>query len=133
MHEYSLMERVLETVLKDLEGRGIRDASQVKELSLRVGALELHSVESFEQAFSALTKGTLLEKAALKLDVFPASYDCRACGHKGPCGDDSVDHHDPTPAAPCPKCGAVALLSGGRGVEDLSLVIEDAQNKGGVR
>ncbi|MFA6092623.1 MAG: hydrogenase maturation nickel metallochaperone HypA [Elusimicrobiota bacterium] len=126
MHEYSLMERVLEAVLKDLKARGIHEAGRVKELSMRVGALELHSEESFIQAFQALTKGTLLEGAELKLEVFPADYDCKSCGHKGPCKDEGVDHHDPTPAAECPKCGKVALLSGGRGVEDLSLLVEES-------
>jgi len=133
MHEYSLMERVIQTVLADLKSQKIQESEMVKEVSLEVGALELHSEDSFRQAFESLAKGTRLGLAKLNLKVIPARIECIRCGHKGPCEDEKVDHHDPMPCAACPSCGALTLLSGGRGVGKISLTIDTASEEAGVQ
>jgi hydrogenase nickel incorporation protein HypA/HybF len=127
MHEYALMERVLETLLAELKRQGVGAAEEVRELSLRVGALDLHSPESFEQAFQVLARGTLLERAKLNLQVAPARLECRKCGGKHTL-EAGLDHHDPLPCAPCPSCGAVNVLLDGRGVSDINVTLEKPSN-----
>jgi Zn finger protein HypA/HybF involved in hydrogenase expression len=124
MHEYSLMERILETVLENLKGQGLSSSERVREVSLRLGALEIHSEESFRQAFAVLAKGGPLEGARLNLTIEPARFEC-PCGYRGPSLGDGADIHDAMPAAPCPGCGALCLLKGGRGVDGVSVTVQD--------
>ncbi len=126
MHEYSLMEDVIESVTRDLSRRGVTQPGMVREMVLRVGGLDIHSEESFKQAFAMLVQGTVLATTALTLEIFPARMECPKCGFRGPCGDD-LDGHDPTPVAECPRCGHVSMVQGGRGIEPIQLVLEDAQ------
>jgi hydrogenase nickel insertion protein HypA len=124
VHEYSLMQSVMEAILKELPGKNLTGAEEIREVMLKVGALELHSEESFKQAFSVLAQGTPLEKAELKLTVVPAELVCAGCGRRAPLQEGDVDHHDPSPVVPCPACGRTAVVSGGRGVDSIQLVVE---------
>jgi hydrogenase nickel incorporation protein HypA/HybF len=124
MHEYSLMENLLKAILENLKDQSVDSSEQVKEVFIRMGALEIHSEESFRQAFTVLAKGTLVEKAVLKLELVPARFECTKCGYKEPSHGEGADIHDPTPCAPCPSCGAVNILQGGRGVEAVDLVVQ---------
>ncbi len=125
MHEISLLEEVVKIALSKLKGQGPIAAKDVKAISIEVGALELHSIESFRQAFKSLAAGTLLSEADLKVSVVPARIECISCGFKGPCEDDHVDHHDPMPCVACPRCHELTPLSGGRGVDKISLTLDE--------
>jgi len=122
MHEYSLMQGVIQAVLERLE-----PPAAVQEVTLRIGALEVHSADSCRQAYALLTKGTPLEGAQLRLVIVPAVLHCPACGFRGlaPVGDEDEDY-DPLPCAPCPACKALASLEGGRGVQGIELVLSGA-------
>ena len=125
MHEYSLMERLIEEVTENLNSKGINQPGSVSEIALRLGVLELHSEESFRQAFTMITKGTLLEGAKLDLEIIPARIQCTQCGYKGPIGVGEADCHDPSPVVECPKCGVVCSVQGGRGVDPIELEINE--------
>ncbi len=124
MHEYSLMEDVVESVTQNLEKQGVTAPGAVKEMVLRVGALDIHSEESFKQAFEMISRDTILNGTRLTLDIIPARIECRKCGYGGECRDE-LDGHDPTPVAECPQCGSVSMVQGGRGIEPIELVVED--------
>lgn len=125
MHEYSLMQRVVEMILVGLDQpEGPHDGS-VKEVILKVGALDVHSEESFRQAFEWLAKDTVLENARLHLVMIAPTLECPQCGYTGPCAADHAEGHDPMPVAECPGCGAVSGLHGARGVESIELVLSD--------
>lgn len=83
MHEYSLMDSVLEHVTEKM---GASITTPVRTLRMKIGALEIHSRPSFEQAFIARSKGTVLEGATLELEIIPARIICRSCGHQSPIG-----------------------------------------------
>ena len=125
MHEQAIIQSVIESIQKDLDSRGIK--GKVKSVSLKVGALELHGVESFKQIFAMSAAGTRLEGATLELTVIPARIKCQ-CGHQGPVGD-GLDHHSDMPIAECPRCGTVCRVEGGRGVAGIDLQVEEIPGK----
>jgi len=119
------MQRVIETTLEQLERQGVCSPGSVKEVILKVGALEVHSEASFRQAYQLLVKGTILEKSPLNLVLVPATMKCPMCHYNGPCPEGQADGHDPMPYAECPSCGTVSGLLGGRGVESVELLLDD--------
>lgn len=124
MHEYSLMQRIIETILKNLEDGTDFQGKKVKEVVLEIGALDIHSSESFRQAFEVLVRDTPLADSALQLNVIPGTISCPKCGYQGTCQED-VDGHDPLPCTECPQCGTISGVIGGRGVEAIELILED--------
>jgi hydrogenase nickel incorporation protein HypA/HybF len=124
MHEYSLMQRLIETICKNLEEDSDFQGHKVKEVLLQIGALDIHSPDSFRQAFEVLVKDTPLAESLLQLTVIPGSISCPKCGYQGSCQQD-VDGHDPLPVTECPQCGTVTGVNGGRGVETIELILED--------
>lgn len=125
MHEYTLMQRLVETILKNLEEGADFQDSQVKEVRLQVGALDIHSAASFRQAFEVLIRETPLAGAQLNLTVVPASIHCPKCGFQGPCQED-VDGHEPLPVTGCPTCGTLVGVTGGRGIETIELILDES-------
>jgi hydrogenase nickel insertion protein HypA len=124
MHEYSLMQRIVETICKNLEEDSDFQGQKVKEVLLQIGALDIHSSESFRQAFEVLVKDTPLSESILQLTVIPGTISCPKCGYQGKCQED-VDGHEPLPLTECPQCGTVSGVIGGRGVEAIELILED--------
>lgn len=119
------MQRVIETILERLEKQGICSPGSVKEVILKVGALEVHSKASFRQAYELLVKGTILENSLLNLIIVPVTLNCPTCGYNGPCQEAQADDHDPAPYAECPSCGMVSGLLDGRGVESIELLMDN--------
>ncbi len=124
MHEYSLMQRLIETILKNMEEGADFQGRQVKEVRLAIGALDIHSPDSFRQAYEVLVRETPLAGSRLDLTVVPGSISCPMCGFQGPCQND-VDGHDPMPVTACPQCGTLAGVTGGRGIEAIELILEE--------
>ena len=124
MHEYSLMQRIVETICKNLAEGTDFQGNKVKEVVLQIGALDIHSPESFRQAFEVLVRDTPLSDAILQLNVIPGAISCPKCGYQGNCQEE-VDGHDPLPITECPQCGTVSGVIGGRGVEAIELILED--------
>ncbi len=123
MHEYSLMEGVVHSILDKLRQEGI--SGPVAEVALTLGVLDIHSEEATRMAFTVLTQGTPLEHSQLSLTITPARLECPSCGHSQPFITAPREGHDPLPAALCPRCGALAPITGGTGVEAIELVIDD--------
>lgn len=124
MHEYSLMQRIIETILKNLETGADFQDRQVKEVILQIGALDIHSPESFRQAYEVLVQNTPLASSTLRLEVIPGLISCPRCGYQGE-SPPGVDGHDPLPCIECPQCGTLTGITGGRGIEAIELVLED--------
>ncbi len=124
MHEYALVQNVIKEILTNLKGRGVTQPGKVKELFLKVGALEMHSTEAFQQAFMMLSKETALEGTVIHLAVIPAGVECATCGFKG-AYTEALDAHHPSLMVECPRCKQVTPVVGGRGVKDLEMVLEE--------
>jgi hydrogenase nickel incorporation protein HypA/HybF len=121
LHEYGLMENVIAAIRAELQKSGEAPAGPSLEVTLKVGALEMHSEAAARQAFEVLTKGTPLEGARLNLIILPVTISCPQCGFQGPLPMGAADPHDALPMAECPQCGAIAPVQGGRGVESIEL------------
>jgi Zn finger protein HypA/HybF involved in hydrogenase expression len=124
LHEYGLVEEVVQSLLAKLEEPGVATEGAEMEVVLKVGALAIHSAAATRQAFEVLVKGTKLEKASLNLIVDPLILTCAACGFQGSLPEGAVDPHEQLPLAPCPKCGAISPVTGSRGVESIELVLD---------
>jgi hydrogenase nickel incorporation protein HypA/HybF len=121
LHEYGLMENVIAAIKAELQKSGETPAGPSLEVTLKVGALEMHSEAAARQAFEVLIKGTPLEGARLNLIILPVTIACPQCGFQGPLPMGAADPHDALPMAECPQCGAIAPVQGGRGVESIEL------------
>lgn len=124
MHEYGLMEEVVKSLLAKLAEPGVDTEGSEMEVVLKVGALAIHSAAATRQAYEVLVKGTPLEKSRLNLIVEPVTLACPSCGFKGPLPEGAVDPHEQLPLVPCPQCGALAPVTGSRGVESIELVLD---------
>ena len=131
MHEYTFMQGIINSILETLKQEGVTEL--VEEVVLRVGVLEVHSVAAAEQAYEVLVKGTPLEQAQLRLSVFPPMLECPSCGHAQ--AYEVGDHVHPADLAtgvPCPKCGALARITGGQGIGKLEVTVaEEGKSAGG--
>jgi Zn finger protein HypA/HybF involved in hydrogenase expression len=121
LHEYSLMEQVIAQILAELKREDGPPGGIALEVTLKVGALAVHSEAATRQAYEVLVKGTPLENSRLNLTIEPVTLTCGQCGYKGPVPGGAVDPHDLSPLAECPRCGAVNPVQGGRGVEAIEL------------
>ncbi|OGP70326.1 MAG: hypothetical protein A2Z73_01360 [Deltaproteobacteria bacterium RBG_13_60_28] len=126
MHEYSLMEEVVKTLVAKLSEPGLGAAGPEMEVVLKVGALAIHSAAATRQAYEVLVKDTKLENSRLTLIVEPLILTCVGCGFKGPLPEGAVDPHEQLPLAPCPQCGAISPVAGSRGVESIELILPDS-------
>ena len=122
MHEYSLMDSLLQHVTEQL---GDDRKGRVRRVHIRLGALEIHSRPSFEQAFAARSAGTVLEGAELELEIEPARIRCASCGHEAPVGAGEADVHEAEPVVECPRCAHACFVEGGHGVGPIQVTLDD--------
>jgi len=121
LHEYTLMEQVIVRILAELQKPDGPPGGSSLNVTLKVGALAVHSEAATRQAYEVLTKGTPLENSRLNLTIEPVILTCGQCGFSGPLPEGAVDPHDLCPLAECPRCGALSPVQGGRGVEQIEL------------
>ena len=127
MHEYSLMQDIIKSILERLEEE--KSPVPVKEVILHLGVLEIHSEAAARQAFEVLAKGTPLEQAGLTLVVKPVTLTCPQCKTEAVFPVDEHTHaNELLPVVNCPECGGLAGLSGGQGVDSIELVFEDEES-----
>ncbi len=124
MHEISLIENLLESILPEVENQNVTGQS-VQGLALTIGAMELHSAAAFEQAFLVQAQGTSLEEAHLELNVVQPEVKCPACGFQGLFPEDRIDPHNPDPIMECPQCSNPAAVEGGRGIQKIELLVAE--------
>ena len=100
MHEYSIVQALLERV--EAEARG-HNATQVHRVRVRIGELAGVECDLLESAFD-LARGSDLCRAA-KLEIVPtaAVWECRECRAEIPSGG----------ILRCPRCRGPASLSSG--------------------
>lgn len=115
MHEYSVVESCVQQLLKELPRRG---AKKVFAVRFRRGSA--FSEDALRMSFAALTKGTLLEGAELRIETVNLDYACK-CGHRQVItGDDVIAH-----MFICPQCGATKEIDEVHDLELLDVEIEE--------
>ena len=124
MHEYSLMENIIKSILERLQEEA--STIPVKEVILKLGILDIHSEAAARQAFEVLAKGTPLENSHLTLEIKPVMLECSKCRSLAPDPVDEHTHaHELLPVVVCPVCDGLANLTGGQGVESIDLIFAE--------
>ena len=96
MHEFGIAQGLLDAVLaKAQESR----ASRIDWIKLEIGVMSGVEEDALQFAFTAISEGTIAEKAELRIERIPVRCHCPACDRIFEC----------TPAAyHCPGCGGVS-------------------------
>jgi hydrogenase nickel incorporation protein HypA/HybF len=114
MHEYSIVQSLLDRVEQSIEGY---DVAAVRRLRVRIGALSGVDGELLRTAYDLVTSGTLLERTALDIEEVPARWSCSRCGRDGVAGE----------RLSCPACGVGLTLVAGDEIvlEKIDLEVND--------
>jgi hydrogenase nickel incorporation protein HypA/HybF len=99
MHEYSIVQALLDRVESEARARG---ATRVHRLSVKIGELSGVEASLLATAYAFFRERTLCEDAPLDIEPVAARWACRSCGGDVPRGG----------ALRC-ACGGDARLLGG--------------------
>ena len=127
MHEYGLMEDVVQGALEACPSHADRVVVQVR---VRVGEFAFASRESLATAFEVLTRGTPLEGAHLEVQEVPGRAACEACGFEGSAAEIGPELSEPPVLLLCPRCGFPLLVTSGDGVAFTGVQLQDCGNPG---
>lgn len=100
MHEFGIVSDMVAQLLRQLQGRQIR---QIHSLRFRRGST--FSPEALEQAYRMSTAGTLLEGAQLIIETVDHQFECK-CGHRQVITSDELLGH----FFICPQCSAAVEI-----------------------
>lgn len=105
MHEFSMAERIVRTVL---DVASSRKASRVVQINLDIGELTFLGHEQLKFGIEVLTKGTISENAKVLITTKKAKIKCSNCGYVGHVKYLGKEIHSmvPIPILTCPKCGS---------------------------
>jgi hydrogenase nickel incorporation protein HypA/HybF len=100
MHEYSLVQALVDRVEEEAAKRGAR---AIHALTVRIGELSGVDPELLQTAYDTFREGTLCAKAPLTLERVAATWSCPRCGGRIPRGA----------ALRCTACDVPARLDDG--------------------
>lgn len=100
MHEYSVVQALMEQVATVARSRGAVAVSRVR---LAIGEQSGIETGLLESAFDLVRDGTLCAGATLEMRSVPARWSCRTCDREIARGE----------LLACPECGAPARLVAG--------------------
>jgi len=114
MHEFGIVEGIVNGVLPELQQAHIK---QVTKVHFRRGSA--FSEDALRQAYQATTHGTLLGGAALEIDTINLDYIC-SCGYEQVITSDDLEGH----MFICPVCGAVHEVDEAHDLELVEIIAE---------
>jgi len=115
MHEYSIVEHLLEHLQAELQRQGVM---RVREIRIRRGGTFAEG--PLLQAFEMIAPETILAGAKLIVDEFSVTQACANCGHTQEITTDDLIGH----IYICPECGAMAEIDEARGLEIVSITAD---------
>ncbi len=111
MHEFSVMNQIVESILREAESRS---AIEVKEVVLEIGELTFLGVEQLRFSFEVLTKENLLADTRLTIEEIKAEIQC-VCGYRGEMDySETPRFHRIFPMVGCPECGQAPTIVKGK-------------------
>ncbi len=123
MHEYSIAEELISTLLDQVEEEKLQNTTMVH---LEIGELRVISLEALTQAFGIVTEETLLEGAELKFTDVELYASCNECSFEGNVEyDDDLSVHFSVPVLSCPECGGSLEIINGNELSVKSLTVSD--------
>lgn len=116
MHEFSIVQALVEQVRKELQRAGA--TGRVQAVDLAVGRISGVNVEALRFAFQVLTHDTELQDVELRIRRPGAKCQCRACGENSELEELLLQ---------CPRCSASDItITGGRELVLESIEVEQA-------
>jgi len=112
MHEFAIVESVIQSLQQQLEREGIQAVAAVR---FRRGSA--FSEEALCQAYQMLTPGTPLEKAEIRIETVDRDFSC-PCGHQQVISSDDLVGH----MFVCPGCGVVQEIDEAHDLELLEVI-----------
>lgn len=97
MHEMSLCEGIMQVIENEAKTQNFK---KVKQVVLDIGVLSGVEIQALEFAFDVIMKGTIAEKAILKINHIKAQAWCMYCAETVTISQ----RYDP-----CPSCGSYQL------------------------
>ena len=122
MHEFSLAQSVLETVISVAEQKGF---NKIKKIILKFGTFALIQEDQFRFCFEIVQKDMkMTEKAELQIEWVPGELKCSNCNFEGKIENFPQDHIELAPIFQCPKCKSykTEILSGTETIIDSIIV-----------
>jgi hydrogenase nickel incorporation protein HypA/HybF len=121
MHEYSIAEELINTLLDQVDEDKLSDTEIVH---LEIGELQVISREALTQAFKIATEGTLLEESELRYEEVPLLVSCEDCEFQGEVNyEDDYSLHFSVPVLTCPECGSSVDIVKGNELAVKSLTV----------
>lgn len=117
MHEYSILEDMLDQLLKQLRKEGVE---RVKEVHLRIGTTM--SEGPLRQAFQMLTENTILAGSDLIIEEVVIEHTCGSCSNSQIVTKQDLIGH----IFICPKCGAGEDINEGSWLKIIKVTAESA-------
>jgi hydrogenase nickel incorporation protein HypA/HybF len=100
MHEYSIVQALIDRVQKEVDAHG---AAAVHGIRVRIGEFSGVEIELLRSAYELFSEKSVCEGAKLEIVQVPARWTCRGCG--APIGTGEI--------LCCPVCGQPARLTEG--------------------
>nr|HDO81431.1 hydrogenase maturation nickel metallochaperone HypA [Candidatus Bathyarchaeota archaeon] len=117
MHEFSIAQSVVQTVLKvAMENNAV----QVTEINLEIGELTLLNPEYLKYGIEVASEGTIIEGAKVNITVKAGVIRCLECGYEGETKKERIEDIPHVSALlslslKCPRCGSnMTEVIGGR-------------------
>jgi len=118
MHEYSLVQALLEGLLDHLKEHPVE--GRVRKVHVRQGELLILSQEALGEAWRILADGTPVAGSEVQIEKVPVKVRCPTCAYEGPVKYLREEGwHFAVPVLACPQCGGRAEVVEGR---DLAIV-----------
>ena len=112
MHEYSIVDSIVSSMLDAIKKQG---ATKITSVRFKRGSA--FSEEAFRQAYESLTRGTMLEGVPLQIQTINLDFKCQ-CGHEQILTSDDLIGH----MFVCPRCGATKEIDEAHDLELVELV-----------
>lgn len=122
MHEYGLMEDVVNVALEASRRAGHQPVARVR---IEVGEFAVATRESLETAFEVLTRGTPLQGTRLDIAEVPGYAVCDACRFEGSAAELGDELCEPPALLLCPRCGVPLRVTSGAGISVIDVQLED--------
>lgn len=114
MHEYSVVQQLVEKLLVELKVQGV---TKVERVHLRRGST--FKEDPLRQAFAMLSDNTPLAGAEVIVDEYAVEHTCASCGHTQTVhADDLIGH-----LFVCPTCGTPKEIDEAHGLQLVGVTV----------
>jgi len=104
MHEFSVMNQIVEAVLQEVKNHNVKSVSEVH---LEIGELTFLGHEQMSFAYQVLTEKNILKDSKIVISEKKARIKCKKCNYDGKIKYDyESDFHFSLPTFTCPKCNS---------------------------